>query len=199
MHQKFKSVARLTMTAVLVLFFGVLIAHGGWVPNPGNPPQLNPDEPIHVGNGQIKSGGLFLNWDQSSSTAGNAASGLIVFGDAPNGSSPGSGLVGIGTSNPTEKLDIAGNFQIDQGILKINGSPGYAWGSVLRKTDTGMQWLNPVEWLTLPGIAEADNSCANPSGSPDDCGVYGFKTFAKSLCLVDQANNFSILVNVCYK
>ncbi len=48
--------------------------------------------------------------------------------------------IGIGVSNPQERLDVNGNIQLN-GTLKINGQPGTA-GQVLTSTGTGLAWGN---------------------------------------------------------
>ncbi len=89
------------LTILTAVILGALIAYGGWFEPTANPPEGNVAAPINVGNvGQAKEGGLQLN------ALGTAPAGLIVSGDATHG------LVGIGTANPKNKLDVEGGAVI---------------------------------------------------------------------------------------
>jgi hypothetical protein len=85
---------RFILSAVGVLAMSILISYlvFAWNEPSQNPPQGNVPAPINVGpQGQAKEGGLILN-------TGGASTGLIVQ----------YGNVGIGTTNPTVKLDVRG-------------------------------------------------------------------------------------------
>ena len=57
--------------------------------------------------------------------------------------------VGIGTTTPTEKLDVNGNVKIS-GYLNLNGNTGIS-GQVLTSQGT-----NPPIWTTVPGSTLTD-------------------------------------------
>lgn len=194
---KLKPVLKFSVALLAMIFFGRFVAYGGWNPDTAIPPTLNPAEPIHIGAGQDKSAGLRLNWDVNNNASGNAASGLIVFGDAPDNSRPGTGRVGIGTTNPTEKLDVNGNFQIDQGLLKIKGIAGPI-GSILRASGASMIWSSPVSWVTFTGGYQPGGNCDNISW-PEECSAKNLKTYLWHACLTDADNNYSMVANVCYQ
>jgi hypothetical protein len=105
MSEKFQKFI-LSVVGVLVMSFlgGYLIF--AWTEPSQNPPQGNVPAPINVGpQGQAKQGGLILN-------TGGASTGLIVQ----------YGNVGIGTTAPGEKLDVAGNINLSSETAKIMAS-----------------------------------------------------------------------------
>jgi len=89
----------LSVSAVAI---GAIFAVNGfilaWTSPSASPPDDNAPAPLNVSaTGQSKAGGLILN-------TGGAVTGLIVD----------QGNVGIGTTSPTEKLDVDGNINIDE-------------------------------------------------------------------------------------
>ena len=66
------------------------------------------------------------------------------------------GGVGIGTTNPTELLDVQGNVRIRGDIYDFDNSPGTS-GFLLTNLATGIKWDNPanitVGQATLAGTA----------------------------------------------
>lgn len=64
--------------------------------------------------------------------------------------------VGIGKSNPTEKLDVSGNVNID-GRLKLNGSAGQPGQTLMVQPDGSQQWINTFGYKNrksiLPGTS----------------------------------------------
>ena len=64
--------------------------------------------------------------------------------------------VGIGTTNPTEQLDIAGNVRIRGGITDVYGNVGTA-GSVLSSTGSGWQWISAGGDSGISSVADDTN------------------------------------------
>ena len=98
---KSKILRDLCARAFVALALGAFVFVSGalaWTPPTASPTSGNTNAPLNVSNiDQSKSGGLTLN-------AGDAEYGLLVpFGK-----------VGIGTSVPTEDLDVAGNISANQ-------------------------------------------------------------------------------------
>jgi len=84
-----------------IIIIGIIFGLGiglvkAWIEPKESPPSGNLPAPINVGSlGQTKAGGLILN-------TGGAAYGLIVA----------TGSVGIGVTQPSEKLDVDGNLKV---------------------------------------------------------------------------------------
>ncbi|MCH8741378.1 hypothetical protein IH779_00495 [Patescibacteria group bacterium] len=110
--QKTKELFFKSLLPILVsLFFVVAVIYAVWTEPEVAPPDGNVDAPLNVGSvSQQKIGPLILN-------TGGAATGLIVD----------QGNVGIGTTNPGAKLEIAGQIKI------TGGTPGA--GQVLTTLD----------------------------------------------------------------
>lgn len=196
----------------LAIFFVFILTNkvmGGWNPKPTSAPKSNPVEPLNVLDNQIKEGGLFLNYDTSNVSTGTAQSGLIVFGDPPNAQNgdPGTGLVGVGTLTPTQKLDLVGNVLIEKGVLIANDTVGNwtSGDSVLRKYSDGyMYWGPPVAWTTLTSDINSSNTC-NGLSVPETCSTIGYNEYfptsdpnSNVVCLTDPSNH-SFYVRNCYK
>ena len=138
-------------TILAALFFGALVARGGWfLPSPLAPPISNNGILTATTTGQIKDGGLELN------AVGLDAIGLYVYGGQGNGCNPapgkyGEGCVGIGTNDPNEKLEIIGNLQLS-GIIKPNGNAG-ADGHILTLLGPNgpMNWTGDG-WMTIERV-----------------------------------------------
>jgi len=83
-----------------IVLGGGLITIKAWTEPTVAPPGGNIGAPINTSNiGQSKSGGLVIN-------TGGAANGLIVQ----------NGNVGIGTTSPSQKLDVVGNIRTNNQI-----------------------------------------------------------------------------------
>jgi Chaperone of endosialidase len=79
------------------------------------------------------------------------------------------GNVGIGTSSPSQKLDVAGNLNIQGGIF-ANGNPGSS-GQVLTSTSGGVNtWTSPVSFGAITLVTGTTGTNVNVSGSPASLG-----------------------------
>ena len=122
---------------VLVVCFAMAFYVLGWTEPTQTPPEGNVLAPLNVGpTGQSKAGGLILN-------TGGAVNGLIVD----------KGSVGIGTTNPSQKLDVAGQIHATGDICTDQG------GGVCLSTGGGggtIKWVwvysgdNPSQTITVP-------------------------------------------------
>lgn len=72
--------------------------------------------------------------------------------------------VGVGTTTPSEKLDVAGNVNIT-GAVKINGSPGTAGQVLVSNGATAPSWQNPGSGVAFNIQAYSGNSIAIPSST----------------------------------
>lgn len=70
--------------------------------------------------------------------------------------------VGIGKSNPTEKLDVNGNVNIS-GTIKANGTAGTN-GQVLASTGTGLSWMSIGGTMGYKKCVPAQSNWVVPSG-----------------------------------
>ncbi len=198
---------------------GFFIAYAGWYYDGSQPTANNLGTPIdaYSVSAQIKSGGLTVN-------SGGAGVGLIVSDDRSNSrNSYFTGLVGIGTNSPFEKIDLKGNLKISGLIMPFGnrGSDGQVLAGVKRQNDPQLgalarfDWQDRTRWMTLvgsPGIIPCGGSSCNPgtcSGSqgewPTQCESLGWNTYA-SLCLPesgaiapDGKNYYEVKINVCRK
>jgi len=163
------------VTFFVISFLLVFIARAGYLTPNLNPPNNDIAEPIRIdGDGQIKEASLILNLQGPPNTS-VFKDGLTVY-ESPVGSSR--GKVGIGAdasgpnTNPTERLDILGNFQISginndpniRGIIKpldpsnTTGVPGSLGqdGQVLTMiSSAAMDWADALDkyaWMSIQRI-----------------------------------------------
>jgi hypothetical protein len=61
---------------------------------------------------------------------------------------PYGGNIGVGTTNPTQKLDVVGNIRVRNGLYDVYNNVGAA-GSVLTSTGAGVSWTTPLD-ATIP-------------------------------------------------
>jgi len=116
-----KTIALLVGVVAMALAISYFVF--AWTEPTQAPPGGNVPAPLNVGSaGQSKAGGLILN-------TGGAATGLIVQ----------YGNVGIGTTAPTQKLDVNGTIRLRGHLYDVNNSAG-SYGQVLTRTASGPAW-----------------------------------------------------------
>jgi len=81
----------------------------------------------------------------------NVGPDIVLVGDDVGGYNPFDGRVGIGSSFPEQRLDVAGSIKIDADIYDSSNSPGTP-GFFLSKDASGIRWLSvaPGEGLGVP-------------------------------------------------
>ncbi|MDD5720891.1 MAG: hypothetical protein PHT16_00360 [Candidatus Pacebacteria bacterium] len=154
-----QNIKSIVLALILVIGGSYVFASSTWVGPTATAPNNNTDTPINVGNiGQIKQGNL---WIKGLTTSGGAAAyGLIVE----------NGNVGIGTTSPTQKLDILGvtywgdvsgkGFLGYNGNNAVVGAGGAVGGSLVLKANgketvyisngnVGIGTPNPTQKLDL--------------------------------------------------
>ena len=58
------------------------------------------------------------------------------------------GLVGIGTSGPTQRLHLNGNFRITGTIYDENNVPGSTGNLLIKSTKGGLEWIAPTSFIS---------------------------------------------------
>lgn len=207
---------------VPLLVAGFFVARGGWYYDANQPPPGgNLGVPIDTvsSTGQIKAGGLTIN-------TGGANTGLVVSDDRRTSwDSYFTGVVGIGTNSPFEKLDLKGNLKISGLLMPLGnyGSDDQVLSGVPRVFDPELNanlqrfdWQNRKRWMTLagePGIIPCSigSGCSTGtcSGSqnewPIQCENLGWTTYTY-YCLPetgaiapDGKNYYEVRIHICYQ
>ncbi len=118
------------------LIGALLIAYGAWSEPPTGPTTGDLQAALNVSSlTQEKLGGLGLNGLE-------VPWGLIVSGNLNTG------LVGIGLENPSEKLDINGNFNIS-GLIKPDDKKGKKDYLLTRAPGFKMDWTKDLAWMDI--------------------------------------------------
>jgi|688.fasta_scaffold01227_35 hypothetical protein len=115
------------------------------------------------------SSGLLFNSSVGILTVGN---GLIVGAGGTLFNANTNGLIGIGTTNPTQKLDIQGDLRLTGTIYDYNNQPGTNTQILIKNNFGGLTWVNQETVRAGAG------------------GTYQNIQFHNSAGLVDGASNF---------
>ncbi len=81
------------------------------------------------------------------------------------------GLVGVGTTNATQSLDVNGNVRVRGGIVDSNNQIGLA-GSILISTGIGISWTTPEAGLSVQG-SQGTTGSQGSQGTQGSLGVQG--------------------------
>ena len=89
---------------------------------------------------------------------------------------PYSGNVGIGTTTPTQKLDVNGNIRLRSGLYDFNNTLGTA-GFILTTTGSGIQWTSPSALQGIQGTQgrQGANGFQGIQGTTGSQGANGFQ------------------------
>ena len=98
------------------------------------------------------------------------------------------GNVGLGTTTPTQKLDVNGSAHIDEFIFDENNESGVA-GQVLSSTATGIDWVDAAS-SNLIQDADADTKIQVEEGTDDD--TIRFDTAGIERLIITDAGNVGI-------
>jgi len=79
--------------------------------------------------------------------------------------------VGVGTTTPTQLLDVNGNIRIRSRLYDFNNSPG-ALGQVVSSTANGIVWANAAPSNAITGLSIYDEG--NLIGSPNEFNILNF-------------------------
>jgi hypothetical protein len=107
---------------------------------------------------------------EDSNTGSYGCLGYGDWGGYFNGDGYFSGNVGIGTTNPTEKLEVAGNEKVT-GDLKVGGSyfdsssDAGASGQILASTGSGTDWVSPSAVPDSDWIISGNDMYSGVSGN----------------------------------
>jgi len=115
-------------------------------------------------------------------TRHNGTEGVTIF----------NGIVGIGTTNPTEKLDVDGTIRL-RGLLKdfnnLQGTPG----QLLQATNVGVSWVTATN-LTVSRASYADDAGISTNLKGGAAGSIPYQTAANATTfLADPGANGRIL------
>lgn len=91
----------------------------------------------------------------------------------------GIGSVGIGTTDPTQELDIDGDIRLRRTIYDFNNNPG-AQGYILAKGTTGVEWTNSGNVRSGAGGTIYDIQYHNTAGLVDGASTNGGKFVYRS-------------------
>ncbi|MBS1496756.1 MAG: hypothetical protein JSU03_02760 [Bacteroidetes bacterium] len=100
-----------------------------------------------------------------------------------------SGYVGIGTTNPTEKLEVNGNVSISQQLQILGGNPGN--GKILTSNPNGFgSWEMPAQYNTGFSVMFYSNFTIPVSGSINTVIPFIYQATPNNYKF-DDGNNFS--------
>ena len=111
-----------------------------------------------------------------------------------NGETPGefvltdTGNVGIGTTTPTQRLDVLGSARIDEFIFDENNESGTV-GQILSTTATGIDWVNAPSTALIQD-ADTDTKIQVEEGTDDD--TIRFDTAGTERAVISATGNVGI-------
>jgi hypothetical protein len=158
-----KTVTKLLILTIAFTFaLSVNYLFAAWVGPTQAPPGGNTPAPVHVGLiTQTKDGGLIV---------GALRSLLDVYVD---------GKVGIGTTNPSEALEVAGGAKVSEGLQVGNTTNANA--GTIRWSGTDLEVYNGSVWVSLTAGGGGGGSGVCPAGQ--DSVKFG----GASICLTEGA------------
>ncbi|MBI2310320.1 hypothetical protein HYU90_00630, partial [Candidatus Collierbacteria bacterium] len=152
----------------------------------GSPELLNVDSTATVPN-------IISNYGDTDTGIGSATNDILSFiAGGTNVMNITAGNVGIGTTNPTQKLDIVGNLQFS-GALLPNGSSGTTGQFLISQGTSAPIWTSTIGATTVPwsGLTSPTGNLALAMSAYTSTFTYGATTGAgvNLFNLTDTASN----------
>ena len=124
------------------------------------------------------------DFETSSKLVFNSSVGILTIGNGLNVGSGGTiftikptGLVGIGTSSPTQELHIQGDLRLTGTVYDYNDQPGITGDVLIKNNFGGLIWVNQLSLRTGAGGTYRNIQYHNSAGLVDGAATFVFDEF----------------------